>query len=86
MEIGDRVEKFTGEARWFGIVKAIYPTSVGGTRVVVEVAPQGFQMIATPAQLRPVPDSVSFVEVYIAHHRLVDAAALAERNREKPHA
>ena len=50
--IGNVVEKHTGEARWFGVVLASYLTCRGGRRYVVDVAPQGFQMIATPSQLR----------------------------------
>lgn len=49
---GDPVEKFTGEARWLGRVVSAYETGKGGLRYVVEVHPQGFQMIAVPAQLR----------------------------------
>jgi hypothetical protein len=50
--IGDRVEKFTGEAQWHGIVVSSYLTTKKKRRYVVEVEPQGFQMIAVPAQLR----------------------------------
>lgn len=50
--VGDRVEKFTGEARWTGEVVASYLTTRGSQRYVVEVEPQGFQMIAVPSQLR----------------------------------
>ena len=50
--IGDPVEKFTGEAIWHGIIVASYLTSKGKRRYVVEVEPQGFQMIAVPSQLR----------------------------------
>lgn len=52
---GTRVEKFTGEARWFGTVLSTYTTGRGKVRHVVEVEPQGFQMIAVPEQLRPAP-------------------------------
>lgn len=52
LEIGQRVEKFTGEARWFGWIVARYYTRRGALRYVVEVDPQGFQMIAVPSQLR----------------------------------
>ena len=51
-KIGDRVEKFTGEARWYGIVVAAYDTTKGKRRFVVDVEPQGFQMIAVASQLR----------------------------------
>lgn len=51
---GTRVEKYTGEARWFGEVRASYLTKRGKLRYVVEVDPQGFQMIAVPGQLREV--------------------------------
>lgn len=50
--IGHPVEKFTGEARWEGTLVASYLTTKGKRRYVVEVNPQGFQMIAVPAQLR----------------------------------
>jgi hypothetical protein len=50
--IGDHVEKFTGEALWEGIIVASYTTTKGKQRYVVEVLPQGFQMIAVPHQLR----------------------------------
>ncbi|OAH42593.1 hypothetical protein AX777_04915 [Sphingobium yanoikuyae] len=50
--IGDPVEKFTGEAIWHGTIAASYLTSKGKRRYVVEVEPQGFQMIAVPSQLR----------------------------------
>lgn len=52
---GQAVEKYTGEARWSGFVLAAYLTTRGKLRYVVEVQPQGFQMIATPDQLRPLP-------------------------------
>ena len=54
-QIGQRVVKFTGEARWWGTVVADYRTTKGKQRYVVEVEPQGFQMIAVPDQLRPLP-------------------------------
>ena len=50
--VGDYVEKFTGEARWSGWIVAAYSTRKGKERYVVEVQPQGFQMIAVPSQLR----------------------------------
>lgn len=50
-EVGDIVGKFGGEARWIGVVVSIYATTREATRLVVDVAPQGFQMIATPGQL-----------------------------------
>lgn len=53
LKVGDAVEKFTGEARWFGWIVSIYPTRRGKLRCVVEVFPQGFQMIAIHSQLRP---------------------------------
>lgn len=57
LQIGDRVEKFTGEAQWFGWIVAVYTTRRGKLRYVVEVDPQGFQMIAVPSQLRKVSDN-----------------------------
>lgn len=53
-QYGDWVEKFTGEARWEGRVVSAYHTKRLALRYVVEVEPQGFQMIAVPAQLRAV--------------------------------
>jgi hypothetical protein len=53
--LGQRVEKFTGEARWHGVIVARYTTTRGALRYVVEVEPQGFQMIAVPSQLRAQP-------------------------------
>lgn len=52
LKIGDRVEKFSGEARYFGEVVSVYRTKKGGVRYVVEVEPQGFQMICTEGMLR----------------------------------
>lgn len=49
---GQPVEKFTGEARWDGMIVSAYLTTAGKLRYVVEVKPQGFQMIAVPSQLR----------------------------------
>jgi hypothetical protein len=54
--IGAPVEKFTGEARWEGVLVAAYLTTTGHRRYVVEVKPQGFQMIAVPSQLRMIGD------------------------------
>lgn len=50
--VGDPVEKFTGEAQWSGWIASRYMTRSGKQRYVVEVDPQGFQMIAAPSQLR----------------------------------
>lgn len=52
---GDLVEKYTGEAIWHGTIVSAYLTTKGKLRYVVEVAPQGFQMIAVPSQLRKNP-------------------------------
>ncbi len=49
---GQPVEKFTGEAQWDGVIVSAYHTTAGKLRYVVEVKPQGFQMIAVPSQLR----------------------------------
>lgn len=50
--VGVPVEKYTGEARWNGIIVARYKTTRGKLRFVVDVEPQGFQMIAVGSQLR----------------------------------
>lgn len=55
--VGQRVEKFTGEARWHGVVVSRYLTTKGSARYVVEVEPQGFQMLAVPSQLRDAPEA-----------------------------
>lgn len=52
IKVGDYVEKYTGEALWSGWVVAVYHTRRGKLRYVVEIDPQGFQMIAVPSQLR----------------------------------
>lgn len=52
LNVGDYVEKFTGEALWKGWIVAVYYTRRGKLRYVVEIDPQGFQMIAVPSQLR----------------------------------
>lgn len=51
-QYGQPVEKYTGEARWDGRIVSAYLTTKGSLRYVVEVDPQGFQMIAIPGQLR----------------------------------
>lgn len=56
-DIGDPVEKFQGEARYWGHVVSAYKTRRGGQRYVVEVEPQGFQMICTPGMLRLRPEN-----------------------------
>lgn len=53
-ETGDYVEKFTGEALWSGWIVSGYQKRNGKPRYVVEIDPQGFQMIAVPSQLRKV--------------------------------
>lgn len=50
---GTIVEKYTGEARWEGVLLVSYTTTKGKLRHVVEVIPQGFQMICVPEQIRP---------------------------------
>jgi len=50
--VGDYVEKHTGEARYFGWIVGIYLTRRGSLRFVVEIDPQGFQMIVAEAQIR----------------------------------
>jgi len=62
--LSDRVEKHTGEARYTGKVVSVYETSKGGTSYVVEVEPQGFQMICTASMLRPAPPTEPAVLTY----------------------
>lgn len=54
-EIGERVEKYTGAYTTFGEVRATYTTKGGARRYVVEVEPQGFQMIWSDKELRSAP-------------------------------
>ena len=49
---GDRVEKYSGDAQYNGIIVATYLTLKGDLRYVVEVLPQHFQMIVNEKQLR----------------------------------
>lgn len=51
-KIGDRVEKYTGAYNTFGEVRCAYITKAGAVRYVVEVEPQGFQMIWSSKELR----------------------------------
>lgn len=55
-DYGMPVEKYTGEAKWEGVIVSCYHTTKGKARYVVEVFPQGFQMIAVGSQLRQVND------------------------------
>lgn len=55
--IGERVEKHTGDYSTFGEVRGIYVTKNGKLRYVVEVEPQGFQMIWSGKELRHAPRS-----------------------------
>ena len=86
---GQTVEKFTGEAIWHGVIVARYLTTKGKQRYVVEVQPQGFQMIAVPEQLRyasPRPEAVGedwravddAIWFYLGHenHKPEDSARL----------
>lgn len=50
--LGEYVEKYEGEARYEGYIVSVYSTMKGKTRYVVEVQPQGFQMIVTDKQIR----------------------------------
>lgn len=59
--VGDIVEKHVGEARYIGTIVARYVTLKSHDRYVVEVAPQGFQMIVSPTQIRlfsPLPNEL----------------------------
>ena len=51
-EIDDYVEKYKGEARYSGWIVCRYQTRRGKLRYVVEVDPQGFQMIGEASYLR----------------------------------
>lgn len=47
------VEKYTGDAKYHGFVVAHYFTMQNKKRYVIDVVPQGFQMIVSEEQLRP---------------------------------
>jgi hypothetical protein len=49
--VGDYLHKHTGDTKWYGWVVARYFTRRGKERYVIEVDPQGFQMIGAPEQL-----------------------------------
>lgn len=55
-KLGDYVEKFEGEARYSGWIVSVYTTKQGGIRYVVQVDPQGFQMIVTEKMIRTIPE------------------------------
>lgn len=48
----ERVEKWKGDARYSGTIQAIYYTRKRKLRYVIEVEPQGFQMIVSEQQIR----------------------------------
>ena len=61
MKLGDRVERVEGY-KWPGIVRAIFTTTAGEERIVVECtsdAVRGALHIYNPAQLRVVPPPAS---------------------------
>lgn len=51
-KVGDHVEKYTGEAQYKGVIVCVYKTLKGYTRYVIEVEPQGFQMITSAVLIR----------------------------------
>lgn len=51
-KVGQPVKKFSGEAIWFGWIVSAYKTRRGKQRYVVEIWPQGFQMIAVGSNLQ----------------------------------
>lgn len=57
---GTRVKNFSGEIQWFGRVVACYRTLRNTVRYVVEVEPQGLQMIFSGMQIIPVPEGHVF--------------------------
>ena len=52
LEVGDHIEKWSGDAQYEGVIVCKYSTLAGKTRYVVEVLPQHFQMISNEKQLR----------------------------------
>jgi hypothetical protein len=59
LQPGMRVQKYTGEAQYEGIIVARYLTTRRKLRFVIDVEPQGFQMIATGQTLREVAQDAS---------------------------
>jgi len=57
IEVGDKVEKYSGDALYEGIVVCVYKTLAGKTRYVVEVLPQHFQMIVSDKQIRKLSEA-----------------------------
>lgn len=51
-----RVKKYKGDARYVGTVVSVYFTTKRKLRYVVDVEPQGFQMIVSEAQIRAARD------------------------------
>lgn len=51
-KIGDAVEKYIGDAQYQGTIVSIYRTTKNKTRYVIEVLPQGFQMIVSDKQIK----------------------------------
>ena len=47
-----KIAKWKGDAKYKGLIVAIYYTRKGKLRYVVEVEPQGFQMIVTQRMIR----------------------------------
>lgn len=54
---GAYVEKYKGDARYEGIILKCYHTLRGKARYVVEVIPQGFQMITSDDYIRELKDA-----------------------------
>lgn len=52
--VGDYVEKFSGDAQYKGTIVSCYQTLNGKTRYVVDVDPQNFQMITAAQFIRKV--------------------------------
>ena len=50
--VGSWVEKYDGDAQYEGEVVCTYKTTKGKWRCVIEVWPQGFQMIVSGRQIR----------------------------------
>lgn len=76
--VGDLVEKYDGEARWVGVVVSTYETLRGARRLVVDVLPQRFQMIASPTQLRLVAAGLTREAAIGAGLALVSAQIAAQ--------
>lgn len=59
-QVGDDVQKATGAYKALGEIRSVYTTRKGDIRYVVQVWPQGFQMIWSDKELVPFSGGISW--------------------------